>query len=392
MLDYRFLLYYLLKNKRAEVKKSLNIVADENMPHIENLFGEFANISKLPGREITPDDVKHADAVLCRSITQIDQTLLQNSKVQFVGTATIGIDHLDTAWLNDNNITWSSAAGCNAAAVAQYVISAICYWLKNAEPQKELQDIKVGIIGAGNVGSELARCLDILGIEYLLSDPPLQKNGDKRKLVSIDKLLTCDVITLHVPISRHGKDSTFHMIDEIFLKKLSTSQVLINAARGEVVDNLALVNYLKSESAAAVVLDVFENEPNINFELAKLCLLSTPHIAGHTLEGKLRGSYLIYQAFCRHFELPIQIEQDALFPKQNTLQASEQTEIEVLLSMYDINKDVQKLLSFSGDGLGLHFDQLRKNYVAGFGDFARRDYSGWLLENIQHKTIERLVG
>ena len=384
------------------LNQKYNLVADANMPHIDQLFGEFANITKLSGRDIGASDVKNADALLVRSITNVNRSLLEASKVKFVGTATIGIDHLDTDWLDKNGISWSSAAGCNAAAVAQYVISGICYWLKS-KPLKSLQTLTVGIVGAGNVGSELARCLDILNIQYKLCDPPLKKSGDNRTLHPIDDLLSCDVITFHVPITRSGADKTFHLIDHHLLQQLTSEQLLINAARGEIADNAALTQYLKNDASASVILDVFENEPQINFQLANQCLLSTPHIAGHTLEGKLRGSYLVYLAFCRCFNLPVKTQQSTLFPDNNIFDAScrirspnqnpnqSQNLRDALLALYDIEKDSRRLLTAEPTNLAEHFDEMRKNYVASFGDTPRRDYSGWRVENSTDRSLELLT-
>lgn len=370
--------------------KKFNIVADENMPCVDELFGSLANIKKLSGREITANDLADADALLCRSITNVNQQLLQQSKVQFVGTATIGIDHLDVEWLDKNKISWSSAAGCNAAAVAQYVISGICYWLKQ-QGQKELQDITVGIVGAGNVGTELTRCLDILGVNYLLCDPPLKKAGDTRDLMSLEDIIKCDVITLHVPITQVGEHKTWHLIDEDFLNQLTDRQLLINAARGEVVDNKVLFQYLQKDEVASVILDVFEDEPDINPQLARKCLLATPHIAGHTLEGKLMGSYMVYQAFCHKFNLPLEVNVNTLFPDKNTMTSFVQSENEMLLAFYDISLDSQRFLSVSDEQMIQHFDQMRKNYINHFEVQPRRDYSGWKGNNDFSEKIKILI-
>ncbi|WP_444998589.1 4-phosphoerythronate dehydrogenase [Aliikangiella sp. IMCC44359] len=367
----------------------LTIVADESMPHVESLFASFGNIITKPGREISAEHVKLADALLCRSITPINEKLLAESNVQFVGTATIGVDHLDRRWLAKNNISWSNAAGCNASAVAQYVISALCYWTKKY--RRVWQDLKVGIVGAGNVGTELARCLTILGIDYLLCDPLLQKQGDKRQFASMADMMNCDVITFHVPITYSGEHSTYHLVNEPFLSKLNTEQLVINAARGEVIDNSALCDYLNSSKHADFVLDTFEGEPSIDYSLLKKCLLATPHIAGHTLEGKSRGTVMIFEAFCKHFEIMHEVDNamiQSIYPPKNLLvdKNKKQQLIDYLLSIYDIEKDHQKLLSAIKNTkvkshIGDTFDRLRKNYIAGFGDQPRRDYSGWQLNS-----------
>ena len=364
------------------------------MPHIELLFAQYANISQFPGRQIQAEDVRNADALLCRSITKIDQQLLKGSKVQFVGTATIGVDHLDIDWLKENGIGWANAAGCNADAVAQYVLSAIAYWLKTSEQVKPVNQLKIGIVGAGNVGKALARCLDILQIDYVLYDPPLARLNGSVAFAGFESVLCCDVISLHVPITFQGEDKTFHMFDQVVLNQLSSEQLLINASRGEVIDNAALYQYLNgNKKAAKVVLDVFENEPWIDLELAKLCLIATPHIAGHTLEGKSRGSYIIYRNFCQYFNLPIIINENQMLPPGNTLNIDLLTLDRIdwegwgplLLSVYNIHSDSLELLASTTENIGVHFDQLRKNYVDRYTLQPRRDYSGWHVSGKDHE-------
>lgn len=395
------ILSYLDNHREAYIlSKKYRIVADENMPQVDPLFGNTCEIRYMPGREITAADLVDADALLCRSITQIDKTLLQNTAVQFVGTATIGTDHLDLEWLEANDIAWSSAAGCNAAAVAQYVLSATAFWLQSRrvrEHQKQslntFADIRVGIVGAGNVGSELARCLDVLGIDYLLCDPPLQRKGDPRQFVDMSEIMLCDLITLHVPLTRTGEDKTWHMLDSTRLQQLSSKQLLVNASRGAVVDNTALLDYLRQTApvdAASIILDVFEGEPEVNQELLQRCLLATPHIAGHTLEGKVRGTFLIYQAFYRHFGLPEQYHQAALFPPPQPVSISSLDATASLLELYDISRDSQQFLTRQGLPMAEHFDRLRKNYLAGYGDLPRRDYSGWKLAGEVPLKFKRL--
>ena len=361
------------------MNKSLKIVADQNMPHIDALFGDFAELVKRPGRTISSADVTDADALICRSITRVNKLLLGDSKVSFVGTATIGTDHLDMDWLASSNMSWASAPGCNAAAVAQYVMSAVAYWLRQND--KELKDVCVGIVGAGNVGSALARCLKQMGVRFCLCDPPLARQGDSRAMVSMSKILACDVISLHVPLNALGLDRTHHLFDAEMLRRLSPNQLLINASRGAVIDNAALLNYLSSASSASVVLDVFEGEPQIDMALARRCLLATPHIAGHTLEGKSRGSFQIYQALCQHFKIPQSKTFAELLPQNNRLKTSANP-LDTLLQIYPIKNDSDRLLhkyhsQQDVHTIAAHFDELRKNYLVESGSMARRDYSGW---------------
>lgn len=356
--------------------KKYSIVADQAMPAVEKLFAEFADVKLIDGRKITRNHLMQADVLLCRSVTQVDQSLLQNTPVSFVGSATIGTDHLDTQWLGNNQVSWCHAAGCNSAAVAQYVMSAISYWLlsKKANAQS-MQQLKVGILGAGRIGSLLADYLQQLSVKSYLCDPPLQRTGDKRDFVTPDELLQCDVISLHVPLSLQGEDKTFHWLDRQRLCRLTEKQLLINASRGAVIDNSALLNYLQLGNSPQVVLDVFENEPDICKQLVDLCLLATPHIAGHTLEGKLRGSYLVYQAFCEHFSLPKKISQASLYPQKKLINGNFNSPLQLLLEIYNIQADSEQLSGADEKTIVLMFDHLRKNYFQVNNTNTRRDYA-----------------
>ncbi len=366
----------------------LNIVADENMPQIEKLFSNIANITRLSGRQIKQKDLINTDALLCRSVTSVNQALLANTKVQFVGTATIGTDHLDIDYLTAKKINWVNAAGCNSEAVAQYVLSAISSWL--LKTGKQFKHICVGIAGAGNVGSALEVYLKRLGAKVLLCDPPLEQAQDPRQFHRLSALQNCDVISLHVPLVKTGKNATYHMVNSPWLAKLNSNQLVINAARGAVIDNKALVNYLSGSNCASFVLDVFEDEPNINSALVKQCFLATPHIAGHTLEGKLRGSYKVYQAFCEHFDLKTQWPESCLYPKLQEYQWCEEDVSKNLLSIYNINKDSQALKLIKPEQMQVNFDRMRKNYLKNTYHYTRRDFSGWFEPNKQ-QTLEQYL-
>ncbi len=358
------------------VNKKYRIVVDQNMPGVEALFGDIAEVLPVEGRSIDRSILRNADALLCRSITQVNQKLLEGTSVKFVGTATIGIDHLDIDWLESQHIAWANAAGCNAAAVAQYVLSAVAYWCQSFSCQ--IDGLKVGIVGAGNVGTELARCLELLGIQYYLCDPPLKLQGDKRPMVSLDEILVnCAVISLHVPMETDGSYPTHHMIGAAELKQLKPSQLLINASRGAVIDNQSLINYLADNDTASVILDVFESEPLIAQSLLDQCLLTTPHIAGHTLEGKLRGTWLIYKAFSKCFGESILKQEADLYPPANQIELSGDLLIDNLLAVYDIRSDSDALKQDNGEDRALKFDHLRKNATQMSNGIIRRDYSGW---------------
>jgi len=366
--------------------KPLTIVADKLMPQVETLFSDLAEIRLIDGREIQSQDLKQADALLCRSVTQVDQRLLAGSSVKFVGSATIGTDHLDIGWLEQNNIHWSSAPGCNADAVVQYVLSAIAYW--SQKRGKNIKGLSVGIVGCGNVGSRLNVHLNKLGIKTCCYDPPLQENervdqsSDIDIWSSFEEILACDVITFHVPLTKDCDHATLNMINGEVLNQLKSHQLLINSSRGQVINEADLLNYLNQNDHADVVLDVYANEPNINPELLKHLFLATPHIAGHTLEGKVRGSYRVYQAFCEYFNLSIKHEFDDLLPAKNRIEFKTEDLADQLLDLYQIDEDNLKSWQASSFelSLGSFFDKLRKQHIHRQNGLPRRDYSGWEID------------
>ena len=293
-----------------------NIVADENMPLIETLFAKTgekqANIKRLAGRNITQMDLKETDILLVRSVTQVNQELLQDTSVRFVGSATIGTDHVDLDYLSQRNIQFSNAPGCNAQGVAEYVLTSIAYWAERRAI--DLNSIKVVIIGAGNVGSRVAKVFETLGINYILNDPPLAEQGDSRAFVELEQIQKCDVVTCHVPLEKLGKYATYHLIDEAFLDAMPENSLLINSSRGAVLDNSAAVEVKRAGKAIDYILDVWEGEPDVNLDLLEQTLIATPHIAGYSQEGKIRGTYQLYQAFNQWQGLEDRISLDELLP------------------------------------------------------------------------------
>ncbi|MBB6153793.1 erythronate-4-phosphate dehydrogenase [Pseudomonas sp. JAI115] len=272
------------------------IVADENIPLLDAFFAGFGEIRRVPGRSIDRATVEQADVLLVRSVTNVNRALLEGSKVRFVGTCTIGTDHLDLDYFNEAGISWSSAPGCNARGVVDYVLGSL---MTLAEIEGvDLPQRTYGVIGAGEVGGRLIKVLKGLGWNVKVCDPPRQaaEGGD---YVSLEQIIEqCDVISLHTPLTRTGEGATWHLFDEQRLQQLQPGTWLINAARGPVVDNAALRKVLLAREDLQAVLDVWEAEPEVDVALAELCVLATPHIAGYSLDGKQRGTAQIYQAYC----------------------------------------------------------------------------------------------
>ncbi|WP_422909326.1 4-phosphoerythronate dehydrogenase PdxB [Pseudomonas sp. MAC6] len=348
----------------------MRIVADENIPLLDEFFAGFGEIRRLPGRSIDAAAVADADLLLVRSVTQVDRALLDGSAVKFVGTCTIGTDHLDLDYFQQAGITWASAPGCNARGVVDYVLGSL---LVLAEQQGvDLATRTYGVVGAGQVGSRLLKVLRGLGWRVLVCDPPRQEaeGGD---FVSLQQVLDeCDVISLHTPLERLGEHATHHLFDSTRLAALKPGSWLINASRGAVVDNQALRELLAQRSDLQVVLDVWEGEPQADVELAALCRIATPHIAGYSLDGKLRGTAQIYQALCQYLGVVPSVELAQLMPaawlSELTIDASADPAwalASICRAVYDPRRDDADFRrSLQGDAATRRaaFDGLRKHY------------------------------
>ncbi|WP_298447645.1 4-phosphoerythronate dehydrogenase PdxB [uncultured Marinobacter sp.] len=348
------------------------IVADENIPQLEAFFGDIGEIRRVSGRTMSASDVRDADILLVRSVTRVNRELLEGSSVRFVGTATIGTDHIDLSWLEENRIRFSAAPGCNANSVVEYVLSVLSLYAE----RKVLNDwsqLTVGIVGAGNVGSELAEKLDRLGFSVKLCDPPRAEREGDLAFVSLDEVLACDVVTLHTPLTRDSAHPTLHLIGKRELDSLTSEQLLINTGRGEVIDGAALHERLSQANAPLVALDVWEEEPRVSQELVGKTWLATPHIAGYSLEGKVQGTGMIYQAVSRFLGLPARkqagqfLPEPALSKVSFTSAADEQAAIRVALrACYDPRQDDARLRHIMGlptsEERGAAFDRMRKDY------------------------------
>ncbi|MGZ0715403.1 4-phosphoerythronate dehydrogenase PdxB [Pseudomonas palleroniana] len=288
------------------------IVADENIPLLDAFFEGFGEIRRVPGRSIDRATVEQADVLLVRSVTHVNRALLEGTTVRFVGTCTIGTDHLDLEYFEQAGITWSSAPGCNARGVVDYVLGSL-QTLAEIEGA-DLKQRTYGVVGAGEVGGRLVKVLKGLGWNVRVCDPPRQiaEDGD---YVSLEQIIEqCDVISLHTPLTQSGNGSTWHLFDRQRLNRLKPGTWLINASRGPVVDNAALREVLLAREDLQAVLDVWEGEPQVDVDLADLCVLATPHIAGYSLDGKQRGTAQIYQALCAHLGQPANIQLSDLLP------------------------------------------------------------------------------
>lgn len=279
----------------------MQFVVDENIPFAREAFSHLGSVTLLPGRGITREAIRHTDALIVRSVTKVDATLLAGTSVQFVGTATTGVEHIDREYLASRNIVFAAALGCNVNAVAEYVLTTL---LVTAHTKSLVLSGKtLGIIGAGRIGSIVAAKAPALGMRTLLHDPPLARATGDRRYRPFAEILQADFITLHVPLTYDGPDATFHLIGADELAHMAPSSVLINTARGEVVDNAALLEALTKGTIGGAVMDVWEGEPAINWDLLDRVTLGTPHVAGYSSDGKINGTMMVYHAYCRFREI-----------------------------------------------------------------------------------------
>jgi erythronate-4-phosphate dehydrogenase len=272
----------------------MKIVADDKIPLITDYFGAEGELILIPGRALQASDVADADLLIVRSVTHVNADLLRDSKVSFVGSVASGADHLDTAWLDSAGIHWASATGSNAISVVEYVICAIAALQKMSLLNEKKP--RAAVIGVGRIGSEVARQLEMLGFDVLLCDPIRAKQENDFISTPLSAIADCDFITFHTPLTHKGSDPTYHMIAKNFLQRQKKNTVLLNASRGSVIDFSDLKEY---GEALYWCLDVWENEPFIDFQVLELAALATPHIAGHTRQAKQRGLDMIYHAAVR---------------------------------------------------------------------------------------------
>ncbi len=281
----------------------MKVVADDKIPFLKGVLEQYGiEVKYLPGAKTAAADIADAQALITRTRTKCNEDLLKDSAVRFIATATIGFDHIDTAYVEKRGIFWTNAPGCNSSSVAQYMTSL----LLNLAVKKgfSLRGKVLGVIGVGHVGSKVARVGEALGMQVLLNDPPRERAEGSGKFVSLDTVIEkSDIITIHVPLEHKGADATYHLADEAFLNKLKPHQFLVNASRGEVVDNAALREALKAGKIAGASLDVWENEPAIDLELLSLLDYATPHIAGYSTDGKANGTSMSINALAKFFDL-----------------------------------------------------------------------------------------
>ena len=285
--------------------KRLKIVADNTVPYLKGVLEPVAEVVYLPSRSFTPENVHDADALIVRSIDKCTRSLLVGSRVRLITTATIGFDHIDTHYCEEAGIAWHNAPGCNAASVGQYVVAALLTLsLRTGEP---LAGKTIGIVGVGHVGKIVARQCALLGMHVLLNDPPRAAQEGEAGFVSLERLSKeSDIITMHVPLTREGDYPTYHLADATFFQGLQRKPWFINSCRGAVHDTEALLMAYRTGQVSQLVIDCWEQEPNISRELLQASAIATPHIAGFSADGKANGTRACLEQISRFFGLTLE--------------------------------------------------------------------------------------
>jgi erythronate-4-phosphate dehydrogenase len=354
----------------------MKIVADDKIPFLKGALEPYAEMIYIPGKQISRDILMNADALLIRTRTKCTENLLKGTKIRFIGTATIGFDHIDTNYCNKSGISWTNAPGCNSSSVQQYIAAALLRI--SSEYHFRLKDKTLGIIGVGNVGSKVEKFAQTLGMKVLLNDPPRARLEGKKNFLRLDTVLSeSDIVTVHVPLNVAGEDLTFHLFNEDCLNKIKKGAWFINSSRGEITDTHSLKKILNSGNPGGTILDVWENEPDIDLELMQQAFISTSHIAGYSTDGKANGTAMVVNSLSRYFNLPL----ENWYPENLPVPASPNISIvcngkteeeiigEAVNHTYNIDEDNLQLRLSPSD-----FEKLRENYPL------RREFTSYTID------------
>ncbi|MGE5393648.1 MAG: 4-phosphoerythronate dehydrogenase PdxB [Candidatus Saccharibacteria bacterium] len=366
----------------------MKFIIDDKIPYIKGALEPFGEVVYLSGPKTTPEVVKDADAIITRTRTICNEHLLAGSTVKFIATATIGYDHIDTDYCAKAGIQWTNAPGCNSKSVEQYIASAL--FVLARRKGFELKGKTIGVVGVGQVGSKVARVCQLFGMQVLLNDPPRARAEGAEKFCSLKEIQEkADIITLHVPLNIQGEDATYHLAGESFFKALKCAPIVINSCRGEVLDTLSAKKAIKEKQVSGLVIDCWENEPDINLELLGMADIATPHIAGYSKDGKANGTSMSVQAISRFFGLGIDHWQapHVELPAQTEIEidglnlSSEEILAKAVLTTYDITTDDAALRNSPE-----MFEKLRGDYPL------RREYPVYsiIAKNINAETIDIL--
>jgi len=339
----------------------VKIVADDRIPFLHGVFEPYAEVVYLPGNEISREAVANSDALIVRTRTKCNAGLLNGTSVRMIATATIGFDHIDTAYCAAHGIEWANAPGCNAASVAQYIASVLIR--ESLKRDTPLRGKVLGVIGVGHVGGKVVELGRKLGMTVLLNDPPRARIEGENNFSPLQRLCReSDFLTLHVPLVRDGEFRTVHLANEDFFLACLKKPFFINASRGETTSPDALTSALLTKRICGAALDVWEDEPDINTSLMNLLDFATPHIAGYSLDGKANGTAASVQTIAKHFGIADLADfYPARIPSPATpvieLNDNKNAVAKAILSSYDVLSDDARLRDAPE-----RFEKLRGDY------------------------------
>jgi erythronate-4-phosphate dehydrogenase len=344
---------------------SMIIAVDEAVPYWKEAFSDLGAIRPYSAKGLKPADIRDVDVLIVRTVTNVNASLLEGSSVRFVAAASAGTDHVDQKYLQARGIHFSYAAGCNANSVSEYIATAL--HIIASRKHWNLKNKSIAIVGVGNVGSRVAQKARALGMEVLLCDPPLRDSTGDTRYKLMEDILGADILSFHVPLVFEGPYPTWHMVDRKFLDRLSPGQFLINSSRGAVFDSREVKAALLERRIEGAVIDVWEEEPRIDYSLLAPADIGTPHIAGNALDGKIGATEMTREALCRHLEVqpaqpiePVYPEDRVLLPAPGTY--AQESVLSVLLQAFDIRKedaDLRALRDVAPDRAAESFERLR---------------------------------
>jgi len=363
----------------------MKIIADKNIPYLKGIAEHFDDVTYLDGAAFTREAIKDADTLVVRTVTRFDEKNLKGSNIKLICSATIGYDHIDTEYCDSHGIAWRNAPGCNSGSVMQYVVSSLI--VISRQNGFDLKDKTIGIVGVGNVGKKVAKACKILGMKVLLNDPPRQREEDNNIFVDLETIKRdADIITFHTPLIKEGKDKTYHLADNSFFQSLKKNPIIINSARGGIVDSAAIKNAIKSKLISGTIIDCWENEPDIDPEYMNIVNIATPHIAGYSADGKANATRMSLESIAEFYNLdktPIKSikepEPENSVIDMNDLKSSGNRIFDIILHTYNPMDDFTRLKANPKA-----FKQLRNNYPL------RREYFAYTVLNADIRDKESL--
>lgn len=344
------------------------IVADKNIPQVVPAFSKLGEVQPFESHQMNQKAVKDADVLAVRSEIKIDASLLKGSNVRFVASATSGIDHVDLSYLKKNKIGFANAAGANANSVAEYVISSLFSLTERFD--FPLAKKTIGVVGVGNIGSRVVKMAKAVGMKVLQNDPPKARMTGEPRFLPLDDLMGCDILTIHVPLTKFDTVATYHLFDKNRFEKMKTGCIFINSSRGAVVETGSLKKAIIKKQISHTVMDVWENEPHIDFDLLKMVDVATSHIAGYSFDGKIKATKMIFESVNHYFALGKRWQPEFQKTDSNVVSLDEDWSLQKLLQIvirkaYNLERDnenLRKLLMMRENERADAFVRLRSEY------------------------------